>query len=95
MPEPRVKSITVTSKGQVTLSSTARKQLGIEKGTTLIEVIVGNCLVLLPENRITMQLRHEAAAALKQAGVSVDDLKNEADRIAQERLAERYPGLGE
>jgi bifunctional DNA-binding transcriptional regulator/antitoxin component of YhaV-PrlF toxin-antitoxin module len=95
MPESKVRSITVTSKGQVTLSSSARKQLGIEQGTTLIEVVVGNCLVLLPENRITSQLRHEAAAALQRAGVTVDEIKDEAERIKQERLSERYPGLGE
>lgn len=95
MPDSTVRSITVTSKGQVTLSASARKQLGIEQGTTLIEVVVGNCLVLLPENRITAQLRREAQAALERAGVSVDELKDQAARIKQEPLSERYPGLGD
>jgi bifunctional DNA-binding transcriptional regulator/antitoxin component of YhaV-PrlF toxin-antitoxin module len=52
MPESNIRSITVTSKGQVTLSASARKHLGIEQGTTLIEIVVGNCLVLLPQNSI-------------------------------------------
>jgi bifunctional DNA-binding transcriptional regulator/antitoxin component of YhaV-PrlF toxin-antitoxin module len=95
MSDSTVRSITVTSKGQVTLSAAARKQLGIEQGTTLIEVVVGNCLVLLPENRITSQLRHEAQAALERAGVSVGELKDEAARLKEERLSERYPGLGD
>jgi bifunctional DNA-binding transcriptional regulator/antitoxin component of YhaV-PrlF toxin-antitoxin module len=95
MSDATIRTITVSSKGQVTLSSSARKQLGIEQGTSLIEVVVGNCLVLLPENRISAQLREEAQAALASAGVTVDDLKEETEKVKQERLAKRYPGLGE
>ncbi len=95
MPESTVRRITVTSKGQVTLSASTRKQLGIEQGTTLIEVVVGNCLVLLPENKTRLQSSHEAQAAFERAGVTVEDLKEEVERIRHERLSERYPELGE
>jgi hypothetical protein len=33
--------------------------------------------------------------ALTHAGVTVEELKQEVERIKEERLAERYPGLGE
>lgn len=95
MPESNIRSITVTSKGQVTLSASARKHLGIEQGTTLIEVVVGNCLVLLPQNTIMHQLRTEAAAAIQRAGVSAPEIIAEADRLREERFSERYPGIGE
>ena len=56
----RVKTITMTSKGQVTLSSAARKQLGLEKGATLMEVVVGNCVILMPQNEVADQIRRRA-----------------------------------
>lgn len=95
MAESSIRSLTVTSKGQVTLSASARKQLGIEQGTTLIEVVVGKCLVLLPQNTIMHQLRTEAAAAIQRAGVTPEEIIAEADRLREERFSERYPGLGE
>jgi bifunctional DNA-binding transcriptional regulator/antitoxin component of YhaV-PrlF toxin-antitoxin module len=95
MPESNIRSITVTSKGQVTLSASARKHLGIEQGTTLIEIVVGNCLVLLPQNSIMHQLRTEAAAAIQRAGVTAAEIIAEADRLREERFSERYPGIGE
>ncbi len=93
MADTNIRSLTVTSKGQVTLSASARKHLGIEQGTTLIEVVVGNCLVLLPQNTIMQQLRTEAAAAIHRAGVTPEEIIAEADRLREERLSERYPDL--
>jgi bifunctional DNA-binding transcriptional regulator/antitoxin component of YhaV-PrlF toxin-antitoxin module len=95
MTDSNIRSITVTSKGQVTLSASARKQLGIEQGTTLIEVVVGNCLVLLPQNTIMHQIRTEAAAAIQRAGITPQEIIVEADRLRDERFIERYPGIGE
>lgn len=95
MTESNIRSLTVTSKGQVTLSASARKRLGIEQGTPLIEVVVGNCLVLLPQNSIMHQLRTEAAQAVQRAGVTPEEILAEADRLRAERLSERYPGIGE
>ncbi len=55
-----------------------------------------NCnWVLRPQNKVMDQIRKEAQAALKHAGVTVDELKQEVERIKEERLAERYPGLCE
>jgi bifunctional DNA-binding transcriptional regulator/antitoxin component of YhaV-PrlF toxin-antitoxin module len=93
--ESNIRSLTVTSKGQITLSASARKRLGIEQGTTLIEVIVGNCLVLLPQNTIMHQLRTEAAEAIQRAGVTLEDIIAESDRLRKKRFSERYPGIGE
>jgi len=51
--------------------------------------------VLRPRNKAMDQLRKEAQRALNHAGVTVDELKQEVERIKEERLAERFPGLGE
>ena len=95
MAEANIRSLTVTSKGQVTLSASARKLLGIEQGTSLIEVVIGNCVVLLPQNSIMHQLRTEAAAALARAGITPQEIIAEAERLREERFSERYPGIGE
>ena len=48
----KIKSVTMTSNGQVTLSSKTRKKLGLEKGATFLEVLVGNCVLLVAEDRV-------------------------------------------
>ena len=87
MTESNTTRLIVNSKGQVTLSASARKKLGIEKGAGLIEVIVGNCLVLIPQSTVVCQLRREAAEALQRAGVNPDDIVAEVDRIRIEEYA--------
>lgn len=93
MPETKLRSLTMTSKGQVTISSRARKALGLEKGDTLIEMVVGNCIVLLPQNQILAETARKAQEAIKSAGVTAEEIIQEADRLREARLAERYPDL--
>ena len=90
---PKLTSLTVTSKGQVTLSASSRRQLGIDKGDTLIEMLVGNCLVLLPENQVLSETMKKARAALKAAGVKPQELLDEVKQVRKSKLKERYPGL--
>jgi bifunctional DNA-binding transcriptional regulator/antitoxin component of YhaV-PrlF toxin-antitoxin module len=89
----KVKSVSISSKGQITLSSHARKQLGLETGSTLMEVVVGNCIILMPQNQVLEQIRRRAQAALQKAGVAVDDINAEVERLKDERFAEQYPDL--
>lgn len=73
-----IRSLTVTSKGQVTLSSTARKHLGIEQGTGLIEVIVGDCLVLLLESTVIERISSDAQDAAKTVSEHLETIVTEA-----------------
>lgn len=93
MTETKLRSLTMTSKGQVTISSRARKALGLDKGDTLIEMVVGNCIVLLPETQILAETARKAQEAIKHAGVTAEEIIQEADRLREARLAERLPGL--
>lgn len=95
MVESNKNCTTVNKKCQVTISASVRKQLGIHEGTVLIEVVIGNCLVLIPESTCLHQLQIEAAAALERAGLKPGDIIAEADHIRNERFSERYPGIGE
>lgn len=93
MAETQLRSLTMTSKGQVTISSRARKALGLDKGDTLIEMVVGNCIVLLPQNQILADTARKAQEAIKRAGVTAEEIIQEADRLREARLAVKYPEL--
>lgn len=89
----RVRSVTLSSKGQITLSSNARKQLGVGKGATLMELVVGNCVILLPEDRVLSEAMKGAREALARAGVTVEELQDEIERLKEERFAKEFPDL--
>ena len=93
MVETKLRSLTMTSKGQVTISARARKELGLDQGDTLIEMVVGNCIVLLPQNQILAETARKAQEAIKQAGVTAEEIIHEADRLREAHTAERYPDL--
>lgn len=93
MAETKLRSLTMTSKGQVTISAKARKELGLDQGDTLIEMVVGNCIVLLPQNQILAETARKAQEAIKHAGVTAEEIIQEADRLREARSAERYPDL--
>jgi bifunctional DNA-binding transcriptional regulator/antitoxin component of YhaV-PrlF toxin-antitoxin module len=93
MTESKLRSLTMTSKGQITISSKARKALGLDKGDCLIELVVGNCIVLLPESQILAETTKKAQEAIKQAGVTAEEIIQEAARQRENRVAERYPEL--
>ena len=93
MTETKLRSLTMTSKGQVTISARARKELGLDQGDTLIEMVVGNCIVLLPQSQILAETARKAQEAIKHAGVSAEEIIHEANRLREARLIERYPDL--
>jgi bifunctional DNA-binding transcriptional regulator/antitoxin component of YhaV-PrlF toxin-antitoxin module len=93
MQSSSVKSVTMTSKGQVTLSSKIRKKLGFHKGATFIEVLIGNCILLIPEDRILSDIMTRAQEAIKDAGVSAKELLAEVEKVKTERFAKKYPKL--
>ncbi len=95
MLEPQISNVTLTDKGQIILSNKARKQLGSIKGASLSEIIMGNCVILMPRNQALNKIRKDAQRELENAGVTVDELKAEVERIKDERLAERYPNLAD
>ena len=93
MTAPKLRSVTLSSKGQVTLSSNARKHLGLEKGATLMELVVGNCVIFLPENRILSEAMKGARQALSKAGVTVEDLKSEVEHLKDKRFKKQFPHI--
>lgn len=93
MTETKLRSLTMTSKGQVTISARARKELGLDQGDMLIEMVVGNCIVLLPQNQVLADTARKAQEAIKNAGVTAKEIIRAAEKIKEKRLRERYPDL--
>lgn len=89
----KLRSVTLSSKGQITLSSRARQQLGLSPGATLMEIVVGNCVIFMPENRLLSDAMRHAQQSLQESGVSMDDLNAEVERLKSERFAKDYPDL--
>jgi bifunctional DNA-binding transcriptional regulator/antitoxin component of YhaV-PrlF toxin-antitoxin module len=93
MTAAKLRSVTLSSKGQVTLSSRARQQLGIAPGSTLMEIVIGSCVILMPENRLLSDAMKLAQQSLQESGVSMDELNVEIERLKAERFAKEYPDL--
>jgi bifunctional DNA-binding transcriptional regulator/antitoxin component of YhaV-PrlF toxin-antitoxin module len=93
MTAAKLRSVTLSSKGQVTLSSRARQQLGIAPGSTLMEIVVGNCVILMPENRLLADAMKIAQQSLQESGVSMEELNAEIERLKAERFSKEYPDL--
>ena len=93
MTAAKLRSVTLSSKGQITLSSKARQQLGLSPGATLMEIVVGSCVILMPENRLLSDAMKLAQQSLQKSGVSMDGLNAEIERLKAERLAKEYPDL--
>lgn len=49
MPAASVNKVTMNHKGQITLSNETIKKLGLLKGDTFKEKLIGKCLLLVPE----------------------------------------------
>ena len=93
MSKAKMRSLTITSKGQVTISARARKLLGLDKGDHLIELVIGNCVILMPENRVLNEATRQAHKALNSAGVTVEELLKEAEQLKEDNFIEKYPKL--
>ena len=86
-------SIKVSPKGQVTISVDARKQLGIKPKTRLLEVVVNNCLLLIPQDEVISDILHKAREGMKKAGLSAKELKSAINKRRTKNIARRYPAF--
>ncbi len=93
MAVPKIRSFTLANEGEVTLSPSASKQLGADKGARLIEVSTDNCVILLPENKALSEAMKGAREVLSKSGVTVEEVKAEVEPLKEERFARNFPDL--
>ncbi|HND07001.1 MAG TPA: hypothetical protein PL012_15045 [Candidatus Obscuribacter sp.] len=58
-----------------------------------MEIVVGNCVILMPENRLLSDAMKLAQQSLQESGVSMEELNAEIERLKAERFAKEYPDL--
>ena len=90
--DDRLQPLTVSSKGQITISADARRKLSIDKGTHLLEIVAGECLVYVPEHVYVNQLLANIRESLRRSNVTVEQLIADLEAHREEVLREFYPG---
>jgi bifunctional DNA-binding transcriptional regulator/antitoxin component of YhaV-PrlF toxin-antitoxin module len=88
-------TVKMSSKGQITISSSARKQLGLGPDSQLVEVVVNNCLLLIPQNQALAAIAKKAKEGLLKLGLTPEGLKTSVEDRQRELVKERYPGLSD
>ncbi len=93
MTESNQRELIVASNGQLSISSEALKALKLHKGDCLVEIVVGNCIVLLPRTQILRATVEHAQEAIRRAGIDASEIIYEADKASELRVSEQYPEL--
>ncbi|MBI3979734.1 MAG: AbrB/MazE/SpoVT family DNA-binding domain-containing protein [Chloroflexi bacterium] len=88
-----VQTLTVSSKGQITISADARRKLSIDKGTRLLEIVVGDCLMYVPEHAYVNQIFESLQERLRRASITTEDLLADMEAHKDDTFREFYPNL--
>jgi bifunctional DNA-binding transcriptional regulator/antitoxin component of YhaV-PrlF toxin-antitoxin module len=86
-------SIKLSSKGQVTISVNARRQLKLKPETNLLEVVVNNCLILIPQDEVLSDILLKAKESIKKIGLNGNQFKKAVAKRQSKNLVKRYPKL--
>src|SRR5579864_9094278 len=77
-------------KGRLLLSKPIRQAMGLNAGSTVAYVKLGDALMVIPQDAHLAQLMDAAAKVFEGAGISVDDLLDELPRARAEVVTEHY-----
>ncbi|MBI2863015.1 MAG: AbrB/MazE/SpoVT family DNA-binding domain-containing protein [Chloroflexi bacterium] len=91
----QVQSLTVSSKGQITISADARRRLSIRKGTHLLEVVVGDCLLYVPEDTYLSQILATFQDGLKRTHLTAEEIAGDIESHKGELFQSLYPELAD
>jgi len=90
-----IQTLTVSERGQIAISAKARRTLGIDKGSKLIEMVIGKHIVLVPEDAAIEDLLDVFHAQLRTAGVTAESLMADIEAHKDETFRKRYPMLAD
>ena len=83
-------------KGRVTIPATVREKYGLEEGSELILAEEENRLILYPRREEQVQeLLDQIGKALKDRGITLEELLKDSEQIRLEVFKERYPELAQ
>ncbi len=90
MPAPERRLVRVQEKGQVTLPAELRRKLGLKKGDLVAVAVTEDGLLITPQEVLAMRALDRVGEALRQRGLSLDDLIESGREIRAEIAKEKY-----
>lgn len=84
------KTYVVQERGQVTLPREFRKKYGLKKGDVIVFRETEEGLLISPREAQVMQLLDEIGEALREKGISLDELIESGREIREELYQEKY-----
>lgn len=82
--------VRIQEKGQVTLPADIRKRLGLKKGDLVAVVETPDGVLITPRAVIALNALTEIGKALKEQGLSLEDMIERGRAIRGQLLEERY-----
>jgi len=80
----------VDSKGRFSLAKQLRQSLGVESGSTIAWVKVGDAVLLVPQDKHLAHLMDAAARVIDDGGISVEDMLATLPETRAQVVAEQY-----
>ena len=90
MPAPERRLVRVQEKGQVTLPAELRRKLGLKKGDLVAVAVTEEGLLITPQEVLATRALDRVGEALRQRGLSLDDLIESGRDIRAEIAKEKY-----
>ena len=84
------KIYTMQDNGQITLPVEFRKKYNLKKGDAIVFKETEDGLVISPREALTMKLLDEIGEALKEKGITLEDMIAGGDEIRKELIREKY-----
>src|SRR6266487_3455290 len=91
---PRRNLVRVQEKGQVTLPTELRRKLGLKKGDLVEVTETPQGLLITPQEVLAQTALDEIGAALRERGVTLDELIESGREIRGELIKDEYGDLG-
>lgn len=82
--------VRVQEKGQVTLPASVRNRRGIKKGDVVAVIDTPDGILIVPQEVIAIQALDEIGAALREQGLSLDDMIESGRQVRTDLLRELY-----
>lgn len=82
--------VRVQEKGQVTLPADVRKRLGLKKGDLVAVVETPEGVLITPQEVVATKALAEIGDALKEQGLSLDDMIERGRALRGQLLREQY-----
>jgi AbrB family looped-hinge helix DNA binding protein len=77
-------------KGRLSLPKSVRSALGLHSGSSLTYVLLGDAVLLIPQDAHLEQLQQQAIEALTEAGLRIQDLLDRLPQARDEVMREAY-----